>query len=188
MYELSNLEETEYILKIMLHYLTPDYVFDNIYEITPDFLISKGIKGALIDIDGTVASHRVENPSQQLCKYIKSLENCGIKVIFLSNNNYKRVGIFSSQVGIKSISKAKKPLKKGFKNGSELLNIPLKNIVVIGDQIFTDVFGGNLTGALTCKVQSIDIEEFWIKLRYQFERYFVKRALKKMQEDKKNGN
>ena len=71
----------------MLRYLTPDCVFDSIYEITPEFLLSRGIKGALIDIDGTVASHKIKNPSSELCEYIKTLTNTGIKVIFLSNNN-----------------------------------------------------------------------------------------------------
>src|SRR5699024_11027637 len=126
-----------------LRYLTPDCVFDSIYEITPEFLIKKGIKGALIDIDGTVSSHRVKNPSSKLCQYIKSLTDAGIKVIFLSNNKRERVGIFSDQVGIKWVSRATKPLSRGFKKGAKILDLPMNEIAVIGDQIFTDVLGGN---------------------------------------------
>ncbi len=172
----------------MLRYLTPDCVFDSIYEITPEFLLSRGIKGALIDIDGTVASHKIKNPSSELCEYIKTLTNTGIKVIFLSNNKRERVGVFSEQVGIKWVSRATKPLSRGFKKGAEILDLPMNQIAVIGDQIFTDVLGGNRLGALTCQVKSIDIGEFWIGVRYRLESGFIKRGRKKMQEDMKRGN
>lgn len=172
----------------MLRYLTPDCVFDSIYEIKPEFLLSRGIKGALIDIDGTVSSHRIKNPSPKLCEYIKSLTDAGIKVIFLSNNKRERVGVFSEQVGIKWISRATKPLSRGFKKGAEILDLPMNKIAVIGDQIFTDVLGGNRLGALTCQVKSIDIGEFWIGVRCKLESGFIERGRKKMQEDIKRGN
>ena len=58
----------------MLHVLTPDCVFETIFEITPAFLQKRGIRGALIDIDGTASSHRMRLPSEELCAYVDSLQ------------------------------------------------------------------------------------------------------------------
>ena len=171
----------------MLRYLTPDCVFDSIYDIAPAFLRSRGIRGALIDIDGTVSSHRVRQPSAALCAYIRSLEQAGIAVMFLSNNNAGRVGEFSDAVGVRWISRAVKPLSRGFRQGAETLGLPMGEIAVIGDQIFTDVLGGNRQGALTCQVQSIDRGEFWIGVRCRIEHAFIERGRRRMQEEIEHG-
>ena len=172
----------------MLRYLTPDCVFDSIYDITPEFLKSRGIRGALIDIDGTVSSHRIKHPTEKLCAYIKGMQEAGIKVLFLSNNKATRVGVFSEPMGIRWISRATKPLTRGFRKGAAMLELPMHEIAVIGDQIFTDVFGGNRAGALTCQVQSIDRGEFWVGVRCRLEHGFIERGRRKMREEMNHGN
>lgn len=172
----------------MLRYLTPDCVFDTVYEITPEFLRARGIRGALIDIDGTVSSHRIKHPSKKLCEYIKSLQDAGIKVLFLSNNNAERVGVFSDDVGVRWVSRATKPFRRGFRKGVDMLGLQTHEIAVIGDQIFTDVLGGNRMGALTCQVQSLDRGEFWIGVRCRLEKGFIERGRRKMQEENRRGD
>lgn len=167
----------------MLQYFTPKQVFDTIYDITPAFLRKKGIRGVLIDIDGTVSSHRVALPSDALRAYVKGLQDAGIAVVFLSNNKAARVGTFSDPLGIRWVSRAVKPLGRGFRKGAALLGLPMREIAVIGDQIFTDVFGGNRAGALTCQVQSLDCAEFWVSVRCRLEKGFIERGRRKMQED-----
>lgn len=167
----------------MLQIFTPDCVFDTIFDITPEFLKKRGIRGALIDIDGTVSSHRVKLPTEALCAYVESLQRAGIKVVFLSNNKKARVGMFSDPMGVAWVSRATKPLTRGFRKGADKLGLPMHEVAVIGDQIFTDVLGGNRMGALTCQVQSIDRGEFWIGVRCRLEKGFIERGRRKMQED-----
>ena len=167
----------------MLQVLTPDCVFDTIFEVTPEFLRQRGIRGALIDIDGTVSSHRAALPEERLRVYVKSLQDAGIRTLFLSNNKAERVRTFSEALGVPWISRAVKPLARGFRQGAARLGLPLCEIAVIGDQIFTDVLGGNRLGALTCQVQSIDRGEFWIGVRCRLERGFIERGRRKMEEE-----
>ena len=77
MYATGNKEGREQVA-FMLHVLTPDCVFETIFEITPAFLQKRGIRGALIDIDGTASSHRMRLPSEELCAYVDSLKKAGI--------------------------------------------------------------------------------------------------------------
>ena len=167
----------------MLQYLTPDMVFETIYEITPALLQKKGIRGAVIDIDGTVSSHRVALPSDDLRAYVKSLHDAGIATLFLSNNKAVRVGTFSDPLGIRWISRATKPLGRGFRKAVDQLGLPASEIAMIGDQIFTDVLGGNRAGMLTCQVRSLDRKEFWVAVRCRLEEGFIARGRRNMEEE-----
>ena len=65
-YNISYAEKQRSKTPSMLQVLTPDCVFDTIFEVTPEFLRQRGIRGALIDIDGTVSSHRAALPEERL--------------------------------------------------------------------------------------------------------------------------
>ena len=54
-----------------------------------------------------------------------------------------------------------KPLKRGFKYVQKETNIKPENIAVVGDQIFTDVLGGNRSKMFTILVEPIDKKDFW---------------------------
>ena len=58
----------------------PDYVFDSIYDITPAILQSHGIRAALIDLDGTMVSHKTALPTEEVAAFIRRLEDNGIPV------------------------------------------------------------------------------------------------------------
>ena len=169
----------------MLQLLTPDMVFHTIYDISPALLQQKGIRGVLIDIDGTVSSYRVALPDEKMHAYLKSLADAGIAALFLSNNKPMRVGRYSDPLGMQWISRARKPLSKGFRQAADMLGLPAHQIAVIGDQIFTDVLGGNRAGMLTCQVQSLDAAEFWIGVRCRIERPFIRRGQRNMEEERK---
>lgn len=162
--------------------LIPDYVFDKIYDITPELLQSHGVRAVLIDLDGTMVSHKTALPPESLRAFVQSLHEAGIKVLVFSNNREARVQKFCSPLGVDFISRAGKPFLSGYHQASKRIGVPLTACAVVGDQIFTDVFGGNRVGALTCYVQTLDRRFFWINLRYQFERGFIARGKKGMEE------
>ena len=59
---------------------------------------------------------------------------------------------------------AKKPLKIGFKKVQEKLKEPPQNIAVVGDQIFTDIVGGNRCKMFTILVEPIAEKDIWITM------------------------
>jgi len=59
---------------------------------------------------------------------------------------------------------AKKPLKTGFKKVQEKLKEPAQNIAVVGDQIFTDIIGGNRCKMFTILVEPIAEKDIWITM------------------------
>ena len=89
----------------------PDYVFDSIYDITPEILQSHGIRAVLIDLDGTMVSHKTALPTEEVAAFIRRLEDNGIHVVVFSNNNANRVGTFCEPLG-----------------GTKAANVPTNNI------------------------------------------------------------
>lgn len=163
--------------------LIPQYVFSSIYEITPELLQKNGVRGILIDLDGTMASRHDPKPCEKVRPFLHRFLEAGISVLVLSNNNAERVRIFCETLDVPYLHRAYKPAREGFLRGAKQLGIPISQCAVIGDQIYTDTFGGNRVGAaVTCYVQSIDHNDFWIHVRYQFERGFIAYGKKKMEE------
>ena len=158
-----------------------DYVFDSIFDITPELLKRHGIRAALIDLDGTMVSHKTALPTDEVASFVRRLEDAGIHVVVFSNNNAQRVGRFCEPLGVDFISRAHKPFARAYAQAVDKLGLPISQIAVIGDQIYTDVFGGNRAGALTCYVETLDRRFFWINVRYQLERGFIARGRRRME-------
>lgn len=154
-------------------FLIPDFVFESIYEITPAFLQEHGLRGLLIDLDGTMASSRAPLPPETVRPWLDGMKAAGIRVLVLSNNKESRVARFCAPLDVEFLHRAVKPFRRGFKAGAQKLGLPMTEIAVVGDQIYTDTFGGNCAGATTCFVHSINRGDFWIGVRHQFERPFI---------------
>ena len=78
------------------------------------------------------------------------------------------------------IYNAKKPFLKGFKKIQQETNIPKENIMMIGDQLFTDVWGGNRFGIKTLLVKRINKTETAIsRVKRPFEKIILKHYLNK---------
>ncbi len=164
----------------------PRYVFDSIYDITPALLEKDGVRGILIDLDGTMASRHAARPAATVAPFLKRFLDAGMKVAVLSNNNEDRVRVFCEDLGVPYLHRAFKPARQGFARGAQMMGLPLSQCAVIGDQIYTDTFGGNRAGvAATCYVYSYDAQDFFIKLRYQLEKGFIARGKKRMEGRKK---
>ena len=104
--------------------LIPDYVFDSIYDITPEVLTAHGVRGVLVDLDGTMSSLKAALPPDTLHTFVDRLKNAGIAVLVFSNNHPERVGKFCEPLGVGYISHAGKPFSRGFQRRQTGLACP----------------------------------------------------------------
>lgn len=130
----------------MKNYFTPTWKVDSIYQVTPAQFIQKNLKAIIVDLDNTLIPWNVMDYSDQMADWIQSLRVNGIGIYMLSNNNYDRVAKVANPLNIKFSSSALKPRGKYFKYAIEDLKVSDDEIVVIGDQIMTDIFGANRRG------------------------------------------
>lgn len=127
----------------MYSYFIPSEFVRSVFHITPEFLKDKGIKGIITDLDNTLVEWDRPDATPMLIEWFKGMKEAGIKVTIVSNNNEMRVQSFADPLGIPFIFKARKPLGKAFRQALQIMSVKKAEVVVIGDQLLTDVFGGN---------------------------------------------
>ena len=144
--------------------LYPDAHFNNVREITINFLQKNKINALILDVDNTLIDYDKNLPKETI-EWAKELKNNNIKLYILSNTNKKeKVKTVANKLGIEYMYFAKKPLKTGFKKVQEKLKEPSPNIAVVGDQIFTDIVGGSRCKMFTILVEPIAEKDIWITM------------------------
>lgn len=139
----------------------PKEYFNKIEEITIEYLQKHKIKALILDMDNTLINYKKEMP-ERIEMWAKELLGQGVKLIIVSNSNRKeKLEKISKVLGIKYIIFAKKPLKSGLMKAKKILNENVENIAVVGDQIFTDVIGGNRCKMYTILVDELEEKDFW---------------------------
>ncbi|KAB2338631.1 YqeG family HAD IIIA-type phosphatase [Cytobacillus depressus] len=136
----------------MLKQFLPDQHAKSIFEVTPESLKEKGIKGIITDLDNTLVEWDRPNATPKLIKWFEEMKNSNVKITIVSNNNDSRVRAFSEPLNIPFIPMARKPLGRAFKRALTEMGLKKEETVVIGDQLLTDVLGGNRSGFQTILV------------------------------------
>ena len=160
----------------MLKNFYADAYFNNITDISPDYLKSKGIKGIILDIDNTLIGHNVPMPDEKILTHLRYLESAGLKLCVVSNNKYERVKSFSEKIGVAYfVHDALKPRARGYNLASQEMGLKMESIAAVGDQIFTDVWGARRAGcfAILTKPLHKGGEGFLIAIKRILEKPFI---------------
>ena len=124
----------------------PDYYFDTFDVASAEFLASIGVKGIVLDVDNTLEPYENPIPGTHVLAWFKSLSEHGISASIVSNNNKDRIDRFNANLGLCAFSKAKKPFKYNVVRAMEAMGTNKENTVLMGDQIFTDVWAAHNAG------------------------------------------
>ena len=132
-----------------------EYV-DSVYNIDYHKLKSMGYKGLLFDIDNTLVHHG-DDSNPKVDKFFEKLNDMGFKCVMVSDNNEDRILRFLKNIDALYIAEAGKPGTKCFYKAMKMLNMNKNEVVMIGDQIFTDIRGANRAGIASILVHYIVI-------------------------------
>lgn len=146
----------------MFERLIPHLSVTSIYEIDLDELMKRGIKGIITDLDNTLVGAKEPSATPELTEWLSQLKARGFNVVIVSNNNHARVHYFSTPLNIPFIHAARKPAGSAFRKALKLLKLAPEQVVVVGDQMLTDVLGGKRMGLYTILVNPISLpDEGW---------------------------
>lgn len=137
---------------IIKNLFMPNAYVQSVFDIDIEKLASMGVKGIITDLDNTLVGWDVKEPTERIKEWFSKARELGITITIVSNNNEERVSSFSKDLEVDFIFKARKPMGKAFIKAIKQMNIQAKETVVIGDQMLTDVFGGNRNGLYTIMV------------------------------------
>ena len=140
----------------------PKELLNKVEEITIEFIQKNKLKALILDVDNTLIDYN-KNLSQEKIQWAKNLKGQGVKLYILSNsNNKEKVEKVANTLNIPYVLFARKPFKKGFLTIQKELKLNSEQIGVVGDQIFTDVIGGNRCKMFTILVEPIDKKDLLI--------------------------
>jgi len=115
----------------------------------------KNIKGIIVDLDNTLVAWGKKEVSQRIIDWVNEAKKLGLKICIVSNTNSKRVAELAKIFDVPYHSKYFKPFSAAFNNGLKILDTKKSETAVIGDQIFTDIWGGNRLKLFTILVAPI---------------------------------
>jgi hypothetical protein len=159
-----------------LELFRPTEMVDSITQLTVDGLRSRGINALLVDLDNTLVPWSTREITNQVRDWLKTTQDAGVKICIVSNtSSSRRLKALSSELGIPHANKGAKPRRKGFREAMGLLAVDPSCVAVVGDQIFTDILGGNRLGVRTILVRPIGQREFFgTKISRVFERMLLR--------------
>ncbi|AWB45466.1 YqeG family HAD IIIA-type phosphatase [Paenibacillus sp. CAA11] len=165
----------------MLEIFMPKLRVNSVFDINLEELYMKGYRGIITDLDNTLVGAKDPLATPELAAWFENVKRYGFKLIIVSNNNLDRVSAFATPLDIEFVHKAKKPSNSPFRKAIKMMDLKPEETVVIGDQMMTDVYGGNRLGLYTILVLPISImdEGFGTRFNRRLERV-VKRRLKKV--------
>lgn len=159
--------------------LLPKMITPSITDITPQLLQERGIELLMLDFDNTIVPYTTSEPTEKMSAWLRAMADGDIKICVVSNSHKDRVKIFCGKYGIDCITHAKKPFSKGIRECLSRYGLPESACALAGDQIYTDVLGGNCAGVQSILVEAIDNHNFWLKARHILEKPWIFAARKR---------
>jgi len=173
----------------MIEVFLPKLMVKSIYDIPLDDLYERGIRGIITDLDNTLVGAKTPLATEELVTWLATVKEKGLKVVIVSNNDDSRVGKFAIPLDLPYIHAARKPTQRAFRQALTMLQLEPEKTLMIGDQMMTDVFGGNRMGLYTVLVAPIAPHEEGLgtKVNRQLEKIAIARLRKRglwQEEDK----
>ena len=164
------------MISTFMDLLYPHQHLNSIYELNAADLHARGIRGIIADMDNTLVPWNDRAVYPRLASWLARLKEKGFRLCIVSNNSRERGGQLALDLDIPAIWYAIKPRRRAFRKALQMMELTPQETAVIGDQIFTDVLGGNRLGLYTILVTPITDKEFiWTRLMRKLERYVLKR-------------
>ena len=135
--------------------LRPRDVIGHVHDITPEFLAARGLRGLLLDLDNTLIPYGSYEERADVMAWAADLRRAGIRLYLLSNATGKRARFWLDKLGFEGVGMAGKPNPRAFRQALRQLGLPPQQVGMVGDQVFTDVLGGNLAGMHTILVHPL---------------------------------
>lgn len=167
-------------LNCVTEYFKPTWMVESIYQLKPEQLQKRHIKGVITDLDNTLIAWNEPDASEEMADWLQMMAQAEIPVVIVSNNSKKRVERVAADYGIRYQAMAKKPLRHGMRQALKKLALPKEEVVVVGDQLLTDIFTANRLGLQSVLVKPIVSSDGKVtQFNRRIEQAIFKRVLKR---------
>lgn len=159
--------------------LQPDLIVDHLFDIPLEELKQKRIQGIIFDLDNTIIAWSGNEMEADIVSWLHGLKTRGFQIYIVSNSLKNRVKKIADMLRVGYTARAGKPMSGGFFKALQYFSLDGERVAVVGDQLLTDVLGGNRIGAFTILVKPLGENEFFTtKLTRKLEKILLKKRKK----------
>lgn len=155
----------------------PDFAVEKAYDVTVESLKNEGIKAVFVDLDNTLIAWNNPDGTPEMRQWLHDLWDAGIRVVVVSNNSHDRVKRAVEKFGIDFESRSMKPFTLGIDRALKRFGIQKNEVVMIGDQLMTDIRAAHRAGIRSVLVKPLIQSDAW---ETQFNRWRERRMMKKI--------
>lgn len=145
---------------MILRWLTPSQYVAAITDLNPDDLHAAGVRGMILDLDNTIVASNAALPAPEVLQWVTHLHRTGLRACIVSNNLAGRARAMGDLLRMPVVAGAIKPVPWAFRRAMAIMGTAPGETALVGDQLFTDVLGGNLLGVRTILVDPLSVHEF----------------------------
>jgi len=153
--------------------LIPRVQTERLTDLKPECLKARGIDFLMLDFDNTIVPYTTDTPEPDMEQWLQDMKQSDIGICVVSNSKRDRVVRFCEARDIPCITHSSKPFQKGIRRCRDRFSLDMKRCALAGDQIYTDVLGANIAGAVSILVKPIHLHNIWLRLRHVAELPFI---------------
>lgn len=143
-------------MKTWNNILQPDLILaGSVLKLTPDIIQKYGLKGLVLDVDDTLVPITASTASPELQQWVAEMRDYAALWLVSNNLSESRIGSIARSLNIPYYLGAAKPSRRKIRSALEGMNLPVHQVGMVGDRLFTDVIAGNRLGMFTILVEPI---------------------------------
>ncbi|AFY50132.1 HAD phosphatase subfamily IIIA [Nostoc sp. PCC 7524] len=137
-------------------FLQPDLVLGgSVLSLTPEIIQHYQLKGLVLDVDETLVPFTVDAVSPELKDWVEQMRSCTALWLVSNNLSEVRIGSIARSLNLPYYLGAAKPSRRKIRAALQAMNLPVHQVGMVGDRLFTDVLAGNRLGMFTILVEPI---------------------------------
>lgn len=154
----------------------PDFYFGRLTDLTTEFLRNQRVTALFLDADNTLTEDNSQEIRDDVRAWLRRQRKAGFRLFIFSNNRRERVRPLADRLGLDFVAEAGKPGTRILRAELEKRHLDPDGVLVVGDQVFTDVLCGKRAGCRTVLVEPFAPEHYgWYRLKRPLERLVLSR-------------
>jgi len=133
-----------------------------VWNISPERLWQQGLRALIVDLDNTLVDWNQEFLRPAVSEWARACRQRGLSLCVCTNSRSNpRVKRIAAKLAACYLAAAGKPWPAAWRRALSLLRCPPRQAAVVGDQVFTDIWGANRLGMMSILVRPLSGRDFF---------------------------
>lgn len=121
--------------------------------LTPEILRQHQLKGLVLDVDETLVPMNEKEVSKEVVQWVEQIRQGTVLWLVSNNLSETRIANIASALALPYIHSARKPSRRKLRQAVQEMKLPVGQVAMVGDRLFTDVLAGNRLGMFSILVE-----------------------------------